>query len=248
MAWFQQINNCMSAQREKTSSTKARPITTVKADKSPRSDGQQARQRLTETALRMFAERGFAKTSIRELAAAAEVNVSAISYYFGDKAGLYRAVFHDERFNPNIDPVFLLHQDTTLEQGISVLIKTYIEAFKHGELMQYCITLHCREMLEPTGLWQEEIDQMIKPSHDALCQFLVRHLGLAQVDQDIHRLCFALWGLAVSPTVTIDVIMAVQAELIDSDKAIDLYIERTIQFALAMVESERQRRIHHTSF
>ncbi len=233
----------MNAKREQPSLTKASPAAKPGVDKLPRSDGLQARQRLIDTALRLFAERGFAKTSIRELSAAAEVNISAISYYFGDKAGLYRAVFHDERHNPNIDPAYLLHPSTSLEQGISLLIKTYIEAFKQSEMMQHCITLHCREMLEPTGLWQEEIDQAIKPSHEALCRFLARHLGLAEVDDDIHRLCFALWGLAVSPTVTIDVILAIKADLIDHDRAVDRYIERTIQFALAMVESERQRRL-----
>lgn len=235
----------MNAKPEHSSTTKASPIAQANKDeKIPRSDGVQARQRLMDTALRLFAERGFAKTPIRELAAAADVNVSAISYYFGDKAGLYRAVFHDERFNPNIDPGYLLNPDTSLEQGISLLMKTYIDVFKQGEMMQHCITLHCREMLEPTGLWQEEIDQVIKPSHDALCVFLARHLGITEVDLDIHRLCFSLWGLAISPTVTMDVIMAVNAGLIDNEQAINLYIERTIQFALAMVASERQRRLH----
>src|SRR5688500_16766581 len=50
------------------------------------------RERLLLAALRLFAHQGYAKTSTRELAEAASVNIAAISYYFGDKAGLYRAV------------------------------------------------------------------------------------------------------------------------------------------------------------
>jgi AcrR family transcriptional regulator len=89
-----------------------------------RADGVQARQRLLETALRMFAEKGYAKTSVRELAKAAQVNVSAVSYYFGDKAALYRAVFNDPQFNPSIDPAFLEQEDLTLEQGLKAVIFT----------------------------------------------------------------------------------------------------------------------------
>ena len=58
-----------------------------------RSDGVHARAHLLHTALRLFSDKGFAKTSIRDIAQAAGANVAAVSYYFGDKAGLYRAVF-----------------------------------------------------------------------------------------------------------------------------------------------------------
>src|ERR1019366_7233880 len=55
--------------------------------------GEPARERLLLAGLRLFAEQGFAKTSIRQIALAAGANVAAVSYYFGNKAGLYRAVF-----------------------------------------------------------------------------------------------------------------------------------------------------------
>ena len=58
-----------------------------------RTDGVEARNRLLAAALKLFAEKGFANTSTRQLAAAAGVNIAAISYYFGDKAGLYRAAY-----------------------------------------------------------------------------------------------------------------------------------------------------------
>jgi AcrR family transcriptional regulator len=44
-------------------------------------------------ALKLFSEQGYAKTSIRAIAAEAQVNVASVSYYFGDKAALYAALF-----------------------------------------------------------------------------------------------------------------------------------------------------------
>ena len=59
-----------------------------------RGDGPAARQRLLGEAVRLFAQQGFARTSTRTIAQAAGVNISAISYYFGDKEGLYRSAFY----------------------------------------------------------------------------------------------------------------------------------------------------------
>lgn len=53
---------------------------------------QDAREKLLGAATKLFAEKGFAGASIRQLAEAAGVNSAMISYYFGGKEGLYEAV------------------------------------------------------------------------------------------------------------------------------------------------------------
>lgn len=56
--------------------------------------GAPTRERILDAAERTFAERGGADgASMRDLAAAAEVRLSQLSYYFGSKEALYRAVF-----------------------------------------------------------------------------------------------------------------------------------------------------------
>lgn len=47
--------------------------------------------RLIETAVRAFGQKGLAGVSTREIAAAAETQMSAITYHFGGKEGLYLA-------------------------------------------------------------------------------------------------------------------------------------------------------------
>ena len=207
-----------------------------------RADGVQARQRLLETALRMFAEKGYSKTSVRELAKAAQVNVSAVSYYFGDKAALYRAVFNDPQFNPSIDPAFLEQEDLTLEQGLKAVIFTLAGSLRDGEKARDAMTLHCREMLEPTGLWNEEIETAIKPEHLAIAAFLCRHLGVRKPDDDIHRLTFAIVGLPVSLVISTDLVQVIRPQLLKNDTAIDLFMQRMVDYAVAMVEAERLRR------
>ena len=50
--------------------------------------GEDARRRILEAALEMFATVGYEGTSTRHLAERAGVNLPAIQYYFGSKEGL----------------------------------------------------------------------------------------------------------------------------------------------------------------
>ena len=49
------------------------------------------RQKLLDTARRLFADAGYDKTSVRDIAAAAGVDPALIRHYFGSKAELFRA-------------------------------------------------------------------------------------------------------------------------------------------------------------
>jgi AcrR family transcriptional regulator len=53
-----------------------------------------ARKRILEEAQRVFASFGFDGASMRQIAEAAAVPVALVSYHFGSKGGLYRAVFY----------------------------------------------------------------------------------------------------------------------------------------------------------
>ncbi len=54
----------------------------------------ETKERILDAAETLFAERGFAATSLRAIAARAEVNLAATHYHFGSKKGLLAAVFH----------------------------------------------------------------------------------------------------------------------------------------------------------
>lgn len=207
-----------------------------------RSDGIEARRRLMEAALELFADKGFSKTSIREIALAAHVNVAAISYYFGDKAGLYRAVFMDPRTNPRLADDIVEGAAGGMETALQGLLRGLTAPIKQGAAMQRCMKLHLREMLEPTGLWAEEIETDIKPTHAALVAALCQYLGVAQADDDIHRLGFVLTGLGITLHVGSDVLAAIRPELLATPEAVDVYCDRLVSYGMAMVDAEARRR------
>jgi AcrR family transcriptional regulator len=67
------------------------PIANEKVAASDDADG--TRDRILRTAERLFAERGFNGVSVRELAAAAQVNIASIGYHFKSKEGLLSEVY-----------------------------------------------------------------------------------------------------------------------------------------------------------
>jgi TetR/AcrR family transcriptional regulator, regulator of cefoperazone and chloramphenicol sensitivity len=207
-----------------------------------RSDGIESRERLLQAALRLFAEKGFAKTSTREIALAAQANIASISYYFGDKAGLYRTVLTDPLGGPDGNAAHFDQPDLSLRQALQGLLAGFTEPLKQGDLAQRCMRLHFREMLEPTGLWDQKIDVPLKPAHEALLRVLCRHLDLPRIDEDLERLAFSIVGLGVHLFVGHDVMQAIAPGLAGTPQAIDRYTERLVDYALAMVHSEALRR------
>jgi TetR/AcrR family transcriptional regulator, regulator of cefoperazone and chloramphenicol sensitivity len=207
-----------------------------------RADGIEARRHLLMTALRLFSEKGFAKTSTRAIAEAAGVNIAAISYYFGDKAGLYRAVFVEPMGCPAEQIAHSDQLSRSLRDSLDALIRGFLEPMNQGELVQQCMRLHFREMLEPTGMWRQEIDQGIKPAHAALLATLGRHLGVAEPDDDLHRLAFSVAGLALHLFMARDVVEAIRPTLLADPRSIDLWAARLVDQAEAMVHLEAVRR------
>lgn len=55
----------------------------------------QTKDRIMDAAIRLFNQKGFSGTSVREIAKEANVNVAHISYYFQGKGGLLEQLVSD---------------------------------------------------------------------------------------------------------------------------------------------------------
>ncbi len=220
------------------------PIRTAAASATG-SEPDPARDRLLRAGLQLFSQQGFASTTTRELAQLAGVNVAAISYYFGDKAGLYRAVFF-EPLGEFADSVAAL---SVQPQSLEATLRAYYAQFVapmaaglDGECGLQCAKLRMREMVEPTGLWDQVINEGIRPLHLALVAALCRHLGLAEPDDELRRLAICLSALGVHLHLARDVIDAVAPQLNQSPDAGARWADCLLRQGLAMVEQERRRR------
>jgi AcrR family transcriptional regulator len=205
-----------------------------------RIDGFEARNRLMAAGLKLFSEHGFEKTSVRALAQAAQVNVAAVSYYFGDKAGLYRALFTESmgpfRETSFDDPAF------GLDEALDRFYGDFLEPLKAGDDIRMVMKLHFREMVQPTGAWQAALERDVRPQHKALLRVLTRALGLRRPDLDAQRLAITIAGMAVHVFVFQDDVEALCPLLLSGPKSIDTMADRLAGYAMSMIEGEQRRR------
>lgn len=221
-----------------------------------RSDGTQARLRLLRAALECFAAHGFNKTSTRQIAQAAGVNLAAINYYFGSKADLYRAVYTQlcEIASDSVDggqqglPAAQTGLPTQLEAGVTLLsvlqafFRISLQPLKQSEAMRLSMRLHFREILEPSGMFQEHVDRQIRPLHESLTALLGNQLGLAEPDDDVLRLSLAIQSLMVFHFIAQDMVAQLAPALTTTAEAVDTLAERLATYALGMFEAEQRRR------
>ncbi len=219
-----------------------------------RADGAQARQRLLEAALHLFAAKGFDKTSTREIAEKAGVNLGAISYYFGDKASLYRALINESFCDSETMAACGLPADAkacdclpdpatsglSSGEALARFFFNFLQPLKQGELVQLVMRLHFRELVEPSGIY--DCNAEMRDLYQALLKLVTGHLGLSAADADAERLALAILGLSINFFVTHDLTRELVPQLIDSPAAIDQLAERLAQFAEDMLNGEAQRR------
>jgi TetR/AcrR family transcriptional regulator, regulator of cefoperazone and chloramphenicol sensitivity len=127
--------------------------------------------RLLEAAGQIFAERGFAAATVREICERAEANVAAVNYHFGDKLGLYRAVFR------HAAACGLRAEDPAEVSGPGELrLRTWVTTFLADLVAKdeagWPGKLMARELADPSEILAEYIEQGARPKFTRLLEIL----------------------------------------------------------------------------
>lgn len=89
----------------------------------------ETRDRVLDAAERLFAEQGYAATSLRSIVAAADVNLAAIHYYFRSKEALLEAVVIRRAAPANCERLRLLEKCKTEARSKTPTLEKLLEAF-----------------------------------------------------------------------------------------------------------------------
>ena len=169
----------------------------------PKRKPQSVRQRLLTAGLRLFAEKGYERTTVREICEAAQSNLASINYYFQDKAGYYDEVLnyaHSIRIaeltkllaaqEETSDPweILAIHIDTLLCNAYDS--ETFLSAW-----------LCLRESMNRDHSHSDRFSQQVRasqPDFEAKIRVLLSQLlGEAATDQNVVLLHYTYTSLSL---------------------------------------------------
>ncbi len=153
-----------------------------------RTDGAASRTRLLEAAGKLFASQGYASVSTRALAKAGRVNLSAITYHFGGKQGLYREVLR--RLIADTDPILVPAVEriragvadaagdrARLARVVAGFVRHLLGSILAHDRMRWQMALMLREFHQPSAAFPILLEERINPLHDAVAGMVAAATG-----------------------------------------------------------------------
>jgi AcrR family transcriptional regulator len=195
--------------RDKTTARRANAQADARAPARAASGAEEdgTRERILRTAERLFAERGFNGVSVRELAAAAQVNIASIGYHFDSKEGLLSEVYR-RHCEPLIAERLRGLEAAGRLRGkarVAAIIAAFVRpALQQVEIEDGATFMRLRAVLSGENsellekLVAENFDQSSSAFIDQLCECLP-HLSRTDVCWRFHFLLGAIYYTAAGP-------------------------------------------------
>jgi len=156
------------------------------------------RERLLDSAERLFAAQGFADTSVREITEAARANLGAVNYYFRSKELLYAEVFA-RRATQLREPLLAAVGEAASIAGrtpghaLLALGRAFLEPHENRDASRRLLALIAREAIEerlPRGLLTR---QYLEPAIDAIAD-VVRQIRPELLEVEVRSCAHAFFA------------------------------------------------------
>lgn len=214
---------------------------TDKPVRKSRANGVQARENILAVALALFAEKGYAGASVRDIASGADANLAAIAYHFGDKAGLYRAAMEEPIRHAIADLAPFDAPGLPLDAAMRLYMRTCLRPLNMGKAALLSVQLRVREHFEPTGQLASPTESRDR-AYLRLLDVLNRHFKLPEADAEVQALAFSIFALVAHLYYGMDHLRSVQPALLDGADAGAAWEDRYTAFAMSMIAAEQGRR------
>jgi len=149
------------------------------------------RERLLQVASELFANKGYAATSISEITRLAGANKASVNYHFHSKENLYREAWghaHD-RLSERFPEDGGVGGDRPAEERLRGRIRGALQRAMLGGTTEFRIMRN--EMANPTGLLRQIVDVAIRPLREKIQVTLGELLGprATSVDIELCEVC-----------------------------------------------------------
>ncbi|ORU00637.1 regulatory protein, TetR [Anaerovibrio sp. JC8] len=145
-----------------------------------RGDGNETKALLIETAGKLIAQKGYEKTTSKEICGVAKVNVAAINYHFGGRDKLYIAVLERvHEYLLNVRELEALEESkSSTEEEISIFLDILTNMVMQKD--NWPIRVWIREITAPSGLTKKIVSEKAVPKLKLMLSILGNYTGLSR--------------------------------------------------------------------
>jgi len=206
----------------------------------PEQDRQSTQLQLLEAAGQEFAEKGFDRTTAKEICERAGTNTAAVNYYFGGIEGLQAAVLEEARNRLfSVDAISAAvagkkDAKTKLEAALTVVVRALTGPLSSS----WVLRVLGREMVAPSLSMADMKDKVILPRARLLQQFIGELMKLPEDHPAVARGCISVMA-PICMLIVADrrhLTRALPAFALKPDEAPAL-VRHMLQYALAGLEA-----------
>ena len=157
----------------------------------PRGKDNAAKDRILDTAEKLFAQNGYHAISVRQITTEAECNLAAVNYHFGNKRNLYLEVFRSrwipraQRLHESFVENLAKKDVSSMRDVLHALAKAFIEGPLTDDERERHHQLMARELAKPIGALEIVAGEIQQPFFEELSDLLGQFLPEAQGEPDL---------------------------------------------------------------
>lgn len=137
---------------------------------------EKATEKLLQAATKLFAEKGYHETSVRDIARSAGVNPSLINYHFGGKEELYRRILEKAGIETHLRFQRILGEIESSEE-FSFRFKMLVEELVRGSVQNFDVQRIIEQVIHNQGDIGEEV---FRERHFTVLQKIITFIENAQ--------------------------------------------------------------------
>ena len=199
------------------------------------------RERLLEAAADVFAADGFRNARIQAICRRAGANIAAAHYHFGDKEGLYAAVFEyaHERATRDYPPDDIVGVEP--EARLRAHITSFLARLLDPDRPAWFARLLAREMIDPTPALDRLVRNRMRANHEQLSAILRDLLGEDATDEAIRLCALSVIAQCTFYRNSAPIISRLYPDLVPT-KEIERLADHVTRFSLAAIRGLRAKR------
>ncbi len=205
-------------------------------------DADPTREKLLVVARRIFADRGYQAATIRQISVAAEANVAAVNYHFGDKLGLYSEVVRQAMQTTEIEAVqSAMDLSAPPEEVLRAVIRARTRGICRGDRPDWHLRILAHELAQPTPALRQLIDKVGRPLANRLLELIGRMMGLPADDEKTHLCAVSIMGQIIVYVFADPLLKGAWHDLKLTPEQVERIADHIADFSLSYIQNFRSK-------